>query len=65
MPTVIMKEQNGNSCAAHCTVVAISEITGTMSLDETFAENTLWPAIQFKPENGDPAIALLASQKKQ
>ena len=63
MPTVIMKEQNGNSCAAHCTVVAISEITGTRSLDETFAENTLWPAIQFKPENGDPAIALLASQK--
>lgn len=63
MPTFTMKEQDGNSCAAHCTVVAIAEITGTKSLDETFAEKTLWPAIQFQPENGDPAIALLAAAK--
>ena len=43
-------------------MVAICEIT-SKPLDENFAENTLWPAIQFQPENGDPAIALLASQK--
>ncbi|MBN3561968.1 hypothetical protein [Aliamphritea spongicola] len=73
MPTKRLPEQNGNSCAAHCTTIAINEIKQT-ALTATFAEDDLWPSIQFsdtcavtKPladdKNSDPR--LIVSQIKQ
>lgn len=62
MPTKKLPEQNGNSCAAHCTVIAINELTN-QSLDQTFAESTLWPKIQFVADQSKPSTILLAAQK--
>ncbi|NPU91367.1 MAG: hypothetical protein HPY82_05580 [Gammaproteobacteria bacterium] len=64
MPSKKMKTQNGNSCAAHCTIVAVAELTNSnKNLDETYTESNLWPDIQFKPEGGAPATQLLAAAK--
>lgn len=53
MPTITLPEQNGNSCAAHCTVIAVSELLGgQLLLNQDYAENNLWPSIQFKKTGG-------------
>ena len=62
MPTKTLAEQTGNSCAAHCAVIAIAELLSDPGMTKSFAEGTLWPAIQFKA-NGDQAIDGLAAQK--
>ncbi len=66
MPNLTLPEQTGNSCAAHCAVIAVAEITGAaFVLDKSYAENLIWPAIKFtgseagtedlaKAENSDP-----------
>src|SRR5712691_8050010 len=60
MPTKTLPEQTGNSCAAHCTVIAIAELLGVGNLmSKAHAERVVWPAIKFKP-NGDPVVELLA-----
>ncbi len=44
-----MAMQTGDSCAAHCTVIAIAELFNTRhNMTPQYAENTVWPAIQFK-----------------
>lgn len=65
MPSKTLPQQNGNSCAAHCTVIAIAELSNSqVCLDQTFAEKTVWPAIQFVSTGGlAPAIDLLAIAK--
>jgi hypothetical protein len=67
MPSATMPAQNGNSCAAHCTVIAVSELTGfTRFLTQGYTERVLWPKIKFvadgtalidalaKADNSDP-----------
>lgn len=51
MPYVTMPTQNGNSCAAHCTTIAIRELTGE-SINQTFTEDVLWGWIKFKGGEG-------------
>lgn len=63
MPSKKLDSQDGNSCAAHCTVVAIKEIKGIDTLNKDFAENDLWPSIQFKAQAGNPLSKDLASKK--
>jgi hypothetical protein len=61
MPTITLPQQTGNSCAAHCTVVAVVEITASQSILTTvFAEGTLWPAIQFTGNDGPVSQKLKA-----
>ena len=60
MPSKTLKEQNGNSCAAHCTVISVNELNNA-ALTQDFAEKTLWPAIQFVDQGG--ASTLLAQAK--
>jgi hypothetical protein len=61
MPTITLPKQTGNSCAAHCTVVSVVEITANQSiLTTTFAEGTLWPAIQFTGNDGPVSQKLKA-----
>lgn len=60
MPSLTMPEQNGNSCAAHCTVIAVSELTGaTRFRTQGYTERVLWPKIKFVA-NGNPLIDGLA-----
>jgi hypothetical protein len=60
MPSVTLPEQNGNSCAAHCTVIAVSELTGfTRYLTQGYAERALWPKIKFVAD-GTALIDMLA-----
>ncbi|NJA04719.1 hypothetical protein [Methylomonas sp. UP202] len=65
MPSKTLPQQNGNSCAAHCTVIAIAELSNNqLCLDQTFAEKTVWPAIQFVSTGGlAPGIDQLAAAK--
>jgi hypothetical protein len=58
MPSKTLNEQNGNSCAAHCTVISIWEIKNT-ALTEDYAEKDLWPAIKFV-DIGGPTTMLAA-----
>ena len=63
MPTVTLREQVDNSCAAHCTVIAVAELTGAGGgLTADFAEATLWPAIQFVAD-GNGLVDMLAAKK--
>ena len=53
MPKMKMAEQTGNSCAAHCTVVAIAELFDTPhNMTPQYAEHTVWPLIMFKTGEG-------------
>lgn len=62
MPTKKLPEQTGNSCAAHCTVIALAELLDVQYLfSKEYAEDTLWPAIKFK-KNGNPVIDGLAAK---
>lgn len=60
MPSKTLPEQNGNSCAAHCTAISIMEITN-QSITQSTVEDNLWPSIQFKAR--DMITTHLASQK--
>lgn len=60
MPNITMRSQNGNSCAAHCSVVSVREISN-LALDANFAERDLWPTIQFVDQGG--ATTALAADK--
>ena len=60
MPTKKLPEQTGNSCAAHCTVIAVAELLDVQYLlSKGYAEEILWPSIKFKT-NGNPVIDSLA-----
>lgn len=79
MPSKTLQQQKGNSCAAHCMVVAISEISDMHQnvLDWSYAQNTVWPAIQFvstgglsqaiddlaKAQNSDPRKIVIETEK--
>ena len=60
MPTLhyTMGSQVGNSCAAHCTTIAVSEIRDSQVLDQAGTEGGLWPAIQFQTADGPPVTTL-------
>lgn len=60
MPTKTLNKQNGNSCAAHCTVISIWEITNKV-LTQDYAEKGLWPTIKFVNVGG--ATSTLAAQE--
>lgn len=61
MPLVTMPTQNGNSCAAHCTAIAIMELGGER-ISQTFTEDVLWDWIKFKGGEG-PLSEHLAQQQ--
>jgi hypothetical protein len=62
MPSYTMREQNGNSCAAHCTVVAVDELTKKGSgMTADLAESDLWASIKFRPEASVPMTQQLAA----
>ncbi|HSW04967.1 hypothetical protein [Aquabacterium sp.] len=51
MPSKTLPEQTGNSCAAHCTVIAVAELLDVEYLmSKDYAESTLWPSLKFKAE---------------
>ena len=60
MPSKKLHEQNGNSCAAHCTVITVNELSNA-ALTQDFAENTLWPAIQFVDQGGITSVLAAAN----
>lgn len=61
MPTKTLPQQTGNSCAAHCTVIAVADMLDVQYLlSKDYAESILWPAIKFK-QNGNPVIDSLAA----
>jgi hypothetical protein len=63
MPNKKLKQQQGNSCAAHCTVVAIADLLDDTSLlNDVYAESDLWPSIQFKGD-GNELVTHLAERK--
>ena len=59
MPSKTLNEQDGNSCAAHCTVISVNEINNA-ALTQHFAEKTLWPAIQFVDQGGVTSVLAAA-----
>lgn len=60
MPNKKLKTQKGNSCAAHCTVVAIADLLDVEHfLTNEYAESHLWPSIQFE-DDGSPLVKHLA-----
>lgn len=63
MPQLMLPQQTGNSCAAHCTVIAAAEILGTTyCLSTVYAEEFFWPQIQFKGGEGDLSDMLHADK---
>ncbi len=61
MPSMTMREQKGNSCAAHCTVIAVDELTSKGSgMTAATTESDLWPTIKFRPEASVPMTQQLA-----
>lgn len=68
MPSITLQQQKGNSCAAHCVVIALAELKRDASIGtRSYAENFVWPFIQFKgddnltknladEENSDPRL---------
>ncbi|WP_426165229.1 hypothetical protein [Sandarakinorhabdus sp. DWP1-3-1] len=49
MPSKKMAVQTGNSCAAHCHVIAVAEMFDTTSkMTPWYAEKVVWPAIRFE-----------------
>lgn len=63
MPVYSMRQQIGESCAAHCTAIAIAELTATkVPLDPAHVEAAVWNAIKFLPGT-DRVTKLLASKK--
>ncbi|USD19582.1 hypothetical protein ACJJIX_18290 [Microbulbifer sp. VAAC004] len=60
-----LPSQNGNSCAAHCTEIAVSGFDIRAPRPQSFVEDTLWPAIKWQnadlppmPNGGDhPLVA--------
>jgi hypothetical protein len=64
MPTKKMPQQTGNSCAAHCTVIAVAELLNdSTNMTPNYAEKIVWPAIQFLPgENGGATDPLAKEQ---
>ena len=63
MPTMKMATQNPtNSCAAHCTVIAIPELLNSKhDMTKTHAESVVWPKIQFKKGETSGATDPLAA----
>jgi hypothetical protein len=65
MPTKTLPKQTGNSCAAHCVVIAVAEITGrVMACKKNIAENVLWPSFRFV-DNGSKSPGLAALVQNQ
>lgn len=62
MPTKTLPIQKGNSCAAHCTAIAVMELDSMAAITATNVESTIWPMMQFKDgplakdKNSDPAL---------
>lgn len=64
MPTMKMGMQTGNSCAAHCIVIGIAELFNSKNnMTPSYAENTVWPKVQFLiGENGGATDGLAQQQ---
>lgn len=63
MPKHVLPEQTGNSCAAHCTVIAVAELLGTTyCLTKEYAETSWWPQVQFKGGEGPLSEHLKSKQ---
>lgn len=63
MPTKTLPEQNGNSCAAHCTVIAVADMLDvSYLLSNEYAEQVLWPSIKFQ-RSSDPVVNQLAEKE--
>ena len=59
MPTKVLPVQSGNSCAAHCTVIAVAELLDVQYLlSKSYAEDILWPSIKFKGNEGPVSVEL-------
>jgi hypothetical protein len=63
MPTVTLPAQTGNSCAAHCTVVAVQELLTKPGLTKAFAEGNFWDTIKFKPSTTEGPITTELANK--
>jgi hypothetical protein len=64
MPTKKMAQQTGNSCAAHCTVIAVAELLNdSTNMTPNYAEKIVWPAIQFVPGENSGATDPLAKEQ--
>lgn len=63
MPSKTLPEQTGNSCAAHCTVIAVAELLDVeYLLSKGYAEGVLWPSLKFQ-KAGNPLIDGLAAKE--
>jgi len=53
MPKAKLPQQTGNSCAAHCMVIAVAELLNVnYCLSKVYAEEVWWPQIKFKGGEG-------------
>lgn len=75
MPSITLERQEGNSCAAHCVVIALAELERDASIGTiSYAENFVWPLIQFEgdddltknladDDNSDPRLIVSMVQR--
>src|SRR4051794_19283550 len=63
MPSVTLPQQDGASCAAHCTVVAIQELLNKPGLTKSYAEGGLWNQIKFRANSSEQGTEHLAAEE--